>query len=114
MSPFCIQPSAIHGEGLFAARLIPAGTHLGRYEGPLVLDDGAEAHRGSQANWDHVLWVWDDEDNLVGIDGQNELRYVNHSTAPNVEFQGADLYALRDIAAGEELTHHYGDDWLAV
>ena len=105
MSPFCIQPSAIHGDGLFAARFLPAGTHLGCYAGPSVNDEG------DHANWDHVLWVWDDEDNLVGIDGQNDLRYVNHSPAPNVEFQGADLFALRDIRPGEELTHHYGEDW---
>jgi len=100
MSPFSILPSTIHGEGLFATVFIPAGTHLGRYEGPVVDEDGP-----------HVLWVWDDEDNLLGIDGENDLRYVNHSRDPNVEFIGPDLFALRDIRPGEELTHHYGEDW---
>ncbi|WP_084639091.1 SET domain-containing protein-lysine N-methyltransferase [Haliea salexigens] len=39
-------------------------------------------------------------------------RCLNHSNDPNVSYY-ADLsvVALRDIQAGEELTHHYGDDW---
>ncbi|MEM8884877.1 MAG: SET domain-containing protein-lysine N-methyltransferase [Planctomycetota bacterium] len=107
MSPFIsVQPSSIHGRGLFAARNIPAGTHLGQYEGPQVLAEEEES-----LDMTYVLWVWDDEDNVFGIDGRNELRYVNHSGRPNVEFVGADLYTLRDISLGEELTHHYGEDW---
>ncbi|MHC4952946.1 MAG: SET domain-containing protein [Planctomycetota bacterium] len=102
MSPILdVRESAIHGRGLFAARFIPEGTVLGAYDGPIVDEDGP-----------HVLWVWHDDDSgMYGIDGQNELRYVNHSAAPNVEFSGAELVALRDIHPGEELTHHYGEGW---
>ena len=104
MSPLiAVRESAIHGRGLFAARFIPVGTVLGAYEGPQVLD---EADDGP-----HVLWVWVDDERMVGIDGQNELRYVNHSRDPNVEFVGPELTALRDIEPGEELTHHYGEGW---
>ncbi len=97
-----IRPSHIHGDGLFAALPIAEGTLLGCYEGPVVEDDGP-----------HVLWVWNDADQQIGIDGQNDLRFVNHSLRPNVEFMGAELVALRDIEPGEELYHHYGDDWVA-
>ena len=98
---FAIRPSLIHGEGLFASEPITEGTLLGRYEGPVVEQDGP-----------HVLWVWDDDDDQFGIDGKNDLRFVNHSLEPNVEFLGAELFALRDIQPGEELYHHYGDDWV--
>ena len=98
-----IRESAIHGRGLFAAKFIPAGASLGLYEGPRVTEDADDGP--------HVLWVWVDDETMVGIDGENELRYVNHSTDPNVEFQGPELTALRDIERGEELTHHYGEGW---
>jgi SET domain-containing protein len=39
---------------------------------------------------------------------------MNHSSRPNTEFVGVNLYALRDIQAGEELTFHYGEDWEGV
>jgi SET domain-containing protein len=43
----------------------------------------------------------------------------NHSSTPNVAYYredgptGAELiiYALRDIAEGEEMYYNYGDDW---
>ena len=101
MSPYLsVRESNIHGQGLFAARFIPEGTELGEYEGPVVVESGP-----------HVLWCYDEHDNEYGIDGQNSLRYVNHSVAPNVEFVGPELMALRDIDSGEELFHHYGEGW---
>jgi hypothetical protein len=42
------------------------------------------------------------------------LRWLNHSATPNVEFDGAELYSMRPIAAGEELLFHYGDEWADV
>jgi len=42
------------------------------------------------------------------------LRFLNHSRGPNVEFAGADLHALRDIKAGEELLVDYGEEWAHV
>jgi len=104
MSPLIdVRESHIHGRGLFAKRAIPAGTVLGAYEGPRVTADADDGP--------HVLWVWVDDETMVGINGQNELRYVNHSTQPNVEFVGPELTALREIEPGEELTHHYGEGW---
>ena len=104
MSPLiAVRESSIHGRGLFAAQPIPEGTVLGHYEGPHVFDESDDGP--------HVLWVWIDVERMVGIDGRNELRYVNHSTDPNVQFVGPELTALRDIEPGEELTHHYGEGW---
>lgn len=94
-----VSESGIHGKGLFARADIDKDSWLGIYEGP-------EASR----NGSHVLWVYEG-DTLVGRSGRNKLRYLNHSTRPNAEFDGFELYALRDIAKDEEITIHYGEDW---
>jgi SET domain-containing protein len=103
-----VRPSAIHGRGVFAAELIPCDALLGLYEGPRVDADSP------QADGPFVLWVELDQGETFGIDGRNQLRFVNHSLQPNAAFYGPELYALRDIQPGEEITHHYGDDWAEV
>jgi hypothetical protein len=56
-----------------------------------------------------VLWTYDSEGNvLVGREGRNLLRWLNHSDDPNAEFDGFDLYARRAIAVDEEITFDYG------
>lgn len=95
-----VKKSPIHGKGLFAASLIRKGALIGVYKGPRSRQIG-----------DHVLWVEDEEGQEYGIDGKNRLRYVNHAVKPNACFYGEELYALRSIKAGEEITHHYGDEW---
>ncbi|MBI1357058.1 MAG: SET domain-containing protein-lysine N-methyltransferase [Acidobacteria bacterium] len=62
----------------------------------------------------YVLWVDDGDGVWRGIDGQNELRYLNHSSQPNAGFDGPELYALRTIRVGDEITFHYGDEWEGV
>ena len=62
-------------------------------------------------NGTHVLWVLQEDGSEVGIDGQNELRFLNHSSKPNCAFYGTELSSLCDIRPGDELTFHYGDDW---
>ena len=97
------RPSPVHGTGVFAVAPIAAGDHVGRYEGDPSADDGT-----------YVLWVEDDDGDWVGIEGTGVLRFLNHSRTPNVEFDGPDLYAVRDIAPDEELLFDYGDDWADV
>lgn len=88
-------PSYIHGNGLFARVPLREGQFIGSYRGPTVKRDGT-----------YVLWVHDG-DRVVGRSGRNLLRYTNHSTRPNAEFDGFDLYTLRAIAADEEITIDY-------
>lgn len=97
------KSSPIHGNGAFAKHSITEGTHIGEYTGAPSDVDGT-----------HVLWVEGDDGDFHGIDGDNVLRWLNHSSSPNVEFDGPQLYALRDIDAGEELTFHYGEEWKHV
>lgn len=94
------RESAIHGRGVFAVRRIRRGSYIGTFEGRETKEDGT-----------YVLWLTDEEGNETGIRGENELRYLNHSKTPNTEFEGADLYATRNIQVGHELTLDYGEAW---
>ena len=48
-----------------------------------------------------------DDGEVIGRRGLNKLRYLNHCDAPNAEFDGFDLYTLREIEPGEEITINY-------
>ncbi|MCR9140825.1 MAG: SET domain-containing protein-lysine N-methyltransferase [bacterium] len=98
-----VDESAIHGRGLFARVPLKSGDYIGSYEGP-------EAQR----NGSHVLWAETEEGDTVGISGRNSLRFTNHSLNPNAEFEGFDLYATARIPVDQEITVHYGDDWLEI
>ena len=95
-----VAPSRIHGMGGFAKRIIRAGKRIGKFEGRRVSEDSA-----------HVLWCEEPDGDWVGLLGDNDLRFVNHSLEPNAEYRGPEMYALRDIEKTEEITVHYGDEW---
>lgn len=98
-----VKDSPIHGKGVFAKRRIPADAKIGVYKGPTTFENDT-----------YVLWVEDDDGKEFGIDGQNELRYVNHSSKPNAVFFGPELYALCDIPPSAEITFDYGEEWASV
>lgn len=69
---------------------------------------------------ENFLFNLNDGAHGVMLDGKhgdfvNELKYLNHSCEPNVKMQevfldgawGVIVYALRDLAEGEELTHDF-------
>ena len=96
-----VDESPIHGRGLFARKKIRAEDYIGTYEGPATQNDGM-----------HVLWLWNEEtDRWEGINGKNEMRFLNHSNKPNADWWDDELYALRTIKKGEEITFDYGEDW---
>ena len=95
-----VAKSGIHGTGLFASRKIAAGEYIGTFAGPEARRDGV-----------YVLWVYDSDnaDTPVGRSGRNLLRYLNHATPCNAEFDGFDLYARTMIQHDAEITIDYGD-----
>ncbi len=95
-----VRESPIHGKGVFAKRRLRAHCLVGVYEGERTSENDT-----------YVLWFEDEGGQVVGIDGRNELRYVNHSSNPNTEFWGDQLFTLRTIQPGTELTFDYGEDW---
>ncbi|MEJ2360036.1 MAG: SET domain-containing protein [Gammaproteobacteria bacterium] len=88
-----IGNSPIHGKGLFATSMIEAGTILGKIRGIRTIKDDA-----------YVLWISDS----IGVRMLCKYKYINHSDTPNVIlYDTLEVCALRDIYAGEEITHDY-------
>jgi SET domain-containing protein len=100
--------SGIEGRGLRAVEPIATGEIVAIKGGHIV--DTATMHRLSPrlqnseiqiADGFHLVALHDDEYDDV-------MLFINHSCAPNVGFAGnVVLVAMRDVAAGEELTTDY-------
>ena len=88
-----VADSPIHGKGLFSRKHIGAGEIIGVLNGAPTSTDG-----------EHVLWL--DAEN--GFHVKCDLRFINHSDEPNaVYYDTLEVWALTDIAPGEEITHDY-------
>ena len=91
-----VGPSHIHGQGLFAGEDIRAGTVVGWCEVVPAETPGP-----------HTLWC-----DSGPVDVVCDLRFTNHSAAPNVVYYDSlRVVALHDIGSGEELTYNYGPDF---
>lgn len=113
--------SRIHGNGVFAAADIPAGTRLVEYKGLRRTHDEADALYGDSLDTGHTFLFTLNDDYLIdaNVDG-NVARWINHSCAPNCQAVLEEdpkgdpqrdrvfIESLRDIKAGEELTYNYG------
>jgi SET domain-containing protein len=110
---YVVKQSRIHGNGVFARRKIPAGARIIEYRGERIT--WAEALRRAEIKGgplNHTFYF-----SLSGgkvIDGGrrgNDARWINHGCEPNCEPLEEDgrvfIYALHDIARGEELRYHY-------
>jgi uncharacterized protein len=108
-----VKSSSIHGKGVFARRLIPAGTCIIEYCGERV--PRREAARRSDddgpLNFTYFFSLSDGRVIDGGRDG-NDARFINHSCEPNCEALEHDdgrvfIYAMQDIGRGEELSYDY-------
>ncbi len=111
-----VRQSTLHGNGVFAATDIPAGTHILQYGGQRITPEQADAMFPVNPDDPFHTFFFALSCGKV-IDGGkrgNDARWINHSCAPNCEAQesatGKSVYiiALRDIPAGEELFYDYG------
>ncbi|HEX3799515.1 MAG TPA: SET domain-containing protein-lysine N-methyltransferase [Verrucomicrobiae bacterium] len=103
--------SAIHGTGGFARAAIPSGTQLIEYLGRKI--DKTESLRQCELDNPYIFTI-NDEYDLDGNVDWNPARLLNHSCSPNAEAEqdGERIWivAIRDIAAGEEITFNYNYD----
>lgn len=94
-----VKDSGIHGRGLFAKEDIKVDTIIGELDCQPTKEDGP-----------HVLWVQDEHGVETGVTVSCVLKYINHSDEPNVAYyDDLTVGTIRDIKAGEELFHYYGD-----
>jgi uncharacterized protein len=109
-----VGKSTIHGLGAFAAEAIPKGSAVWRFTPGFDLDLELSALGRQPALFRERLLHYGYIDPTLDryILCCDDARFINHSTAPNLatdrraEPHGVDV-ALRDIAAGEELTVDY-------
>jgi uncharacterized protein len=117
-----LHDSPIHGRGMVASRLIPAGTRVIEYTGEKVTKPEAErrdaarvARRSAGADGCVYLFELNARYDVDGDVSWNTARFINHSCAANCEPQIVRgriwIIALRDIQPGEELTYDYGFDY---
>jgi hypothetical protein len=114
--------SSIHARGLFARCDIPAGTRVIEYVGHRITKRQAELveqqrlerqRRGGDSSV--YVFILNQRYDIDGGVPWNTARLANHSCEPNCEALNLRghiwLVALRDIAAGEEITFDYGYEW---
>lgn len=106
-----VGPSRIVGRGLFAGGDIPRRAKIGEFEGEVITI--REARRRARAR--RVIAIVELVTRAIDAHGlRHGFRFINHSCEPNTFLrrtdERAEFYALRDIAAGEELTLDYGDN----
>jgi SET domain-containing protein len=110
--PFRVGRS-MTGLGLFATREIKKKARIVEYKGPRVPNAMAERmeRRGNR-----YLFEINSKVTVDGTPRSNVARYANHSCNPNAEpiiyRKRIFIRALRRIKPGEEITYHYGMDYL--
>ncbi|MGO1540320.1 MAG: SET domain-containing protein [Luteimonas sp.] len=113
--------STIHGKGVFATADIAEGERVIRYKGALRSHDEVDEEYGDVEEDGHTfLFTLNDDYVIDGNKNSNVARWINHSCDPNCEAVVEEddkgrphkdkvfIEAVRDIAAGEELTYNYG------
>lgn len=115
-----VRKSAIHGNGVFAARPIAKGERVIEYKGRRRTHAEVDAGDSGDIESGHTFLFTLNEDWVIDANFEgNAARWINHSCDPNCEAVLVEhphdskrskvfIEALRDIAAGEELTYDYG------
>lgn len=100
-----VKGSAVHGSGVYALRRFHKGDVVLRWDTSqrVAREEGASY---AEANGVY-LHPYDQESCIVV---QSPERYVNHSCDNNTEVVDFSDVAIRDIAAGEEITSNYETD----
>jgi SET domain-containing protein len=114
--PFELRRSSIQGRGAFATRPIRKGARIIEYLGERITQAQADDRYDDTTMSRHHTFLFNvDEDTVIDAKYEgNDARFINHSCDPNCQaFLEGDriyIYALRDIAVGEELCYDYSYD----
>ncbi len=102
--------SAIEGTGVFAAARIPRRAKIGEVTGEIISIRTARKRAKGKCR---MCLIDLDHAHALDCTGGNALRHLNHSCGPNVFLRifrlRVEIYALRAIKPGEELTLDYGE-----
>lgn len=117
-----IRDLGAKGRGMIALLPIPRGLLID--SAPVLVLPAEERRRMEDSRVAHYWFYWDegptDEDWTAAI-ALGPVSLCNHSGNPNARFEAnleacrIDLFALRDIREGEEITFDYGCElWFVV
>jgi SET domain-containing protein len=102
-----VRPSPIHSVGVYTSTPIRKGTRVLEYVGRHITPEEADRLYESAER----TYLYGVGDGSVVIDGEGIAAYLNHSCDPNCEVDEIKnrvwIFAIRDIAAGEELLWDY-------
>ena len=105
--PLVVRPSPIHSVGVYTSRPIRKGTRVVEYAGERITAEEADRRYDGVSR----TYLYGLDDGKTVIDGEGLGAYLNHSCDPNCEIDEIKgrvwLFAIRDIAAGEELVWDY-------
>ena len=105
-----VKTSRIDGQGAFAAAAVPARLKIGEIRGE---SNSVQEARIRATRSERIMIVELSDRRAIDFSkSADPMRYTNHSCRPNARLclrQGrVEFYALRAIAAGEEITIDYG------
>jgi SET domain-containing protein len=106
--------SGVHGKGVFALQDIAEGENIIEYVGEVISwKQALQRHPHDPGDPNHTFYFHIDENTVIdALYGGNTSRWINHACEPNCEADEVDgrvhIKALRNIAAGEELSYDYG------
>lgn len=106
-----LDRSALEGIGVFTRKAIPKGIEVWRFHpdyDALVPNARWEAESGTVKDYlDRYCYPSRKNPGFIVFEA-DDSRYMNHSDDPNCDVSDENVHiALRDIAAGEELTCDY-------
>jgi len=102
-----IRSSSIHAAGCYTTTPIRKGTLIVEYTGPRITKEEADVKYADSP----TTYLFGVGDGSTVIDGHGAAMFLNHCCDPNCETEEIDgkvwIMAIRNIAAGEELTYDY-------
>jgi SET domain-containing protein len=105
-----VRPSAIDGNGAFAAEAIPQRLKIGEIRGESI---SVQQARIRATRSERIMIVELSDRKAIDFTKSGDaMRYTNHSCQPNARLSirngRVEFYALKAIAAGDEITVNYG------
>ncbi len=116
---YFVKKSAIHGNGVFAAKDIKKGEKIIEYLGEKISKAesnrrGCKQEEASKKSGDGAVYIFE-LNSKTDIDGNfdyNDARFINHACETNCEAENIKghiwIIATKDIKKDEEILYNYG------
>ena len=106
-----VRPSAIDGQGAFAAQAVPPRLKIGEIRGESI---SVQQARIRATRSERIMIVELSDKKAIDFSkSADPMRFTNHSCRPNarlcIRAGRVEFYAQRDISVGEEVTVDYGE-----